>query len=151
MAQSLVWEAGSKGCLPAHAVSGGSNTDGESLYVARIKLPSGLTPGKLATSYKIAHASHGGKEINLPDYEVLTNPKRVELKWVPFDPKATAPPHGAVMGGNDTGTGDLYVARARRADGMLVSGKACYKYKVVYIPFGGKEEEFTSNCDVLVA
>ena len=152
MAQSLVWVAGSNGSLMASAVCGGSNFDGEVLYVARIRLPSaGLTPGKLATSYGIAHASYDAKEIYLPEYDILTNPNRAELKWVPFNSMSFIPPNGAVLGGSDPRSGDLYVARARRPDGMYVPGKASYTDQKVYIPYGGREETFTTDCDVLVA
>eukprot|EP00731_Ephydatia_muelleri_P014162 Em0007g1472a len=69
------------GAFRRTAVCGGTNFDGEPLYVARINLPSGPTPGKMAPSFRIAHAGYGGEEHYSSNYEVLTNPKRKELKW----------------------------------------------------------------------
>ena len=88
---TLRWISGNDGSLPKDAVCGGTNFDGEPLYVARINLPSGPTPGKMAPSYRIAHAGYGGEEHYSSNYEVLTNPKRNELKWVGFV-KGSHPP-----------------------------------------------------------
>ena len=148
MTHTLQWTSGSDGTLPEHAVCGGTNFDGEPLYVARINLPSGPTPGKLAPSFRIAHASYGGEEHHSSNYEVLTNPKRTALEWVRFEVGSTPPP-GAVLGGRDRGCGDLHVGRIRRPDGMFVPGKVCYKYQTCYDSYGGKEEECTTDCDVL--
>ena len=150
MTHSLVWTADSEGNVPANAVCGGTNFDGEPLYVARIKLPSGLTPGKMAPSFHVAHAGYGGQEIYLPKYEVLTNPRRVELKWVPFSTDDREPPPGAILGGHDKNAGNLYVARVRRPDGMIVPGKACYTYHSCYASYGCVEETYSTDCDVLV-
>lgn len=81
---TLRWISGNDGSLPKDTVCGGTNFDGEPLYVARINLPSGPTPGKMAPSFRIAHAGYGGEEHYSSNYEVLTNPKRKELKWVGF-------------------------------------------------------------------
>ena len=142
----------SNGNVPANAVCGGTNFDGEPLYVARIQLQSGWTPGKLAPApqYHEAHAGYGGKEFSLHQYEVLTNPRRVELKWVPFSTDDREPPPGAILGGHDKNAGNLYVARVRRRDGMIVPGKACYTYHSCYASYGYVEETYSTDCDVLV-
>ena len=149
-ANTLRWISGNDGSLPKDAVCGGTNFDGEPLYVARINLPSGPTPGKMAPSYRIAHAGYGGEEHYSSNYEVLTNPKRKELKWVGFV-KGSHPPAGAVLGGHDKGCGDLYVGRVRRPDGMLLPGKVSYRYQTCYSSYAGREEEYTTDCDVLTA
>ena len=150
MAHHLVWKAGSYGSLPEHAVCGGTNFDGEPLYVARIQLQSGWTPGKMAPSFRTAHAGYGGREFYPSTYEILTNPSRVELKWVPFSADDGEPPPGAVLGGHDKGAGNLYVARVRRPDGMVVPGKACYTYHSCYASYGCVEETYSANCDILI-
>ena len=141
----LVWVSASNGAVPPHAVSGGSDFQGEQLYVARIQLPSGPTPGKLPPSHGGAFASYGGLEIARTTYDVLTNPSGRALNWLPF---GAAPPNGALLGGNDNVAGGLYVGRVRRPDGMYVSAKASYKYRLCYAPYGGKEESY-SSCDIL--
>eukprot|EP00731_Ephydatia_muelleri_P003644 Em0001g3644a len=150
MAHHLVWKAGYYGSLPEHAVCGGTNFDGEPLYVARIQLQSGWTPGKMAPSFRTAHAGYGGREFYPSTYEILTNPSRVELKWVPFSADDGEPPPGAVLGGHDKGAGNLYVARVRRPDGMVVPGKACYTYHSCYASYGCVEETYSANCDILI-
>lgn len=150
MARSLVWKAGREGSLPEHAVCCGTNFDGEPLYIARIQLSSVWTPGKMAPSYRVAHAGYGGQEHFLSSYEVLANPTRFELKWVPFSANDRDPPSGAILGGHDRGAGNLYVARVRRRDGMIVPGKACYAYHSCYASYGGVEETYSTDCDVLV-
>ena len=142
---ALVWVSASNGNVPPNAVSGGSDFQGEQLYVARINLPSGPTPGKLPPSHGGAFASYGGVEIIQTTYEVLTNPSRIALYWRPI---CGAAPNGAILGGNDQGAGALYIGRARRPDGMYVSGKVAFKYGYCYIPYGGREESY-SSCDIL--
>lgn len=142
---SPVWVKASNGYVPPYSVNGGSDIQGESLYVARINLERGLTPGKLPPSHKNAYASYGGLEIARNTYEVLTNPSGRALRW---QPKGAAPPNGAIPGGNESGTGTLYIGRVRRPDGMHVTGKIHYPLNRCYIPFNGKEEIYTT-CDIL--
>ena len=141
----LVWVSASNGNVPPNAVSGGSDFQGEQIYEARVNLPSGPTAGKLPPSHGGAFASYGGVEIIRTCYEVLTNPSGKALNWRPI---GVAPPNGAILGGNDNVAGALYVGRARRPDGMYVSGKVSYKYGNCYIPYNGVEESY-SSCDIL--
>ena len=141
----LLWVSASNGNIPPNAVSGGSDFQGEQLYVARIYLPSGPTPGKLPPSHGGAFASYGGVEIARTTYDVLTNLSGRALNWQPF---GVAPPNGAILGGNNNVAGALYVGRARRPDGMYASGKVSYKYRLCYVPYGGVEESYPS-CDIL--
>ena len=143
----LVWVAASNGAVPAKSVCGGTDLQGEPLYVSRISLPSGTTPGKLAASHGGSFASYGGLEISRMNYEVLTNPSGRAMTWQPF---GSIPLSGAVLGGRDNVAGDLYVARVRRSDGMMVPAKASFKYRHCYAPYGGKEESYSTGCDILM-
>ena len=60
------------------------------------------------------------------------------------------PPDGGLVGGTDIVAGSLYVARVRRPDGMIVPGKAVFSYGLCYSPYGGREEAYSSGCDILV-
>lgn len=74
----------------------------KTLYVARVKLPSGWTPGKMAPSYRVAHTSWGGKEHYKNEYEILTNPGwKSHLEWKKT--QGHTAPQNAVVGGNDGG------------------------------------------------
>ena len=144
---SLVWVSACNGQVPPNSVSAGSEYYGAPLYVARISLPSGLTPGKLSPPNGGAYAGYGGLEIFRSTYEVLTNPSNRALKWQSF---SASPPNGGLVGGTDSVAGSLYAARVRRPDGMIVPGKAAFKYGLCYSPYGGKEESYSSECDILV-
>eukprot|EP00731_Ephydatia_muelleri_P017329 Em0010g427a len=143
----LVWVAASNGAVPAKSVCGGTDLQGEPLYVSRISLPSGTTPGKLAASHGGSFASYGGLEISRMDYEVLTNPSGRAMTWQPF---GSIPLSGAVLGGHDNIAGDLYVARVRRSDGMMVPAKASFKYRHCYAPYRGEEQSYSTGCDILM-
>ena len=143
----LVWVSASNGQVPPNSVSAGSDFYGAPLYVARILLPSGFTPGKLSPSNGGAYASYGGLEIFQSTYEVLTNPSNRALKWLSL---SASPPDGGLVGGTDIVAGSLYVARVRRPDGMIVPGKAVFRYGLCYSPYGGREEAYSSGCDILV-
>ena len=69
------------------------------------------------------------------------------MTWQPF---GSIPLSGAVLGGRDNVAGDLYVARVRRSDGMMVPAKASFKYRQCYAPYGGKEESYSTGCDILM-
>ncbi|XP_020909031.1 natterin-1 [Exaiptasia diaphana] len=144
---NLVWKDASYGGLPDYPVAGGSDYPGEVLHVARIKLHSGQTPGKMDVSDRKAHASWGGREHFDSNYQILTNPGwKSHLEW-----KASSGNHvpaNAVIGGYDNGR-PLYVARVRYSDGHMIPGKAAFFYGKAYVGYGGKEYE-SKTFDVLV-
>ena len=94
----LVWVSASNGQVPPNSVSAGSDFYGAPLYVARILLPSGFTPGKLSPSNGGAYASYGGLEIFQSTYEVLTNPSNRALKWLSL---SASPPDGGLVHGRN--------------------------------------------------
>ncbi|XP_031572047.1 natterin-4-like [Actinia tenebrosa] len=136
-ASNLKWIKASNGQVPEYAVAGGENYPGEVLYVARVGISSGLTPGKMNPSSRLAHTSWGGKEHYRSSYEILTNPGwRSHLEWKKSSGKT--PPANAVVGGSDKGK-PLYVSRFLYSDGHMIPGKAAYFYGYAYVGYGGKE------------
>lgn len=65
------WVRARDGYAPPGAVRGGKEADGSSLYLARGRWEGSLTPGKLSERNRTAYIPYGGKEIQLPEYEVL--------------------------------------------------------------------------------
>ncbi|KXJ23188.1 uncharacterized protein LOC110251051 [Exaiptasia diaphana] len=144
---NLLWKKASNGGLPDYPVAGGSDYPGEVLYVARIRLGSDQTPGKMDVSNRKAHASWGGREHSDTQYEILTNPGwRSHLEWQASG--GYQAPANAVLGGYDNGR-PVYVARVRYPDGHMIPGKAAFFYGKAYVGYGGKEYEST-KFDVLV-
>ncbi|KXJ23197.1 hypothetical protein AC249_AIPGENE3857 [Exaiptasia diaphana] len=72
----------------------------EVLYVARIRLGSDQTPGKMDVSNRKAHASWGGHEHSDNHYQILTNPGwKSHLEWQAS--RGNQVPANAVLGGYD--------------------------------------------------
>jgi hypothetical protein len=68
---SVIWKSASNGAIPAGAIVAGHESDGPILYAARAYYQGGLHPGKIETGFGGAHIAWGGKEISVPNYEVL--------------------------------------------------------------------------------
>lgn len=51
--RSEFWIAGTQGSIPAGAIEGGQDVNGEPLYVARAELNGSLTPGKVEIGFRI--------------------------------------------------------------------------------------------------
>jgi hypothetical protein len=71
LAQECDWVRAQNGRVPAGAVQGGHEADGTPLYVARARYMGGVHPGKIRKGFGGAHITYAGKEIEVPDYEVL--------------------------------------------------------------------------------
>jgi hypothetical protein len=60
--------------IPANAVVGGQEQDGALLYIGRVLYEGMLIPGKISASVgKGIYFPYAGKEIELPDYEILVS------------------------------------------------------------------------------
>jgi len=68
------WVAASGGTVPEGAVKAGAEAapGQQPLYVCRAGYQGGLHPGKLRPEFKGCNLGWGGKEVVVPDYEVLT-------------------------------------------------------------------------------
>lgn len=66
-----VWIAVSGGAIPSNAIAAGREADGRQLFVARASYQGGVHIGKTRADWNFAAIPYGGREINLPQYEVL--------------------------------------------------------------------------------
>ncbi|XP_035701025.1 uncharacterized protein LOC110861924 isoform X2 [Folsomia candida] len=78
--RGLQWVAMSRGSFPKFAVEAGIDS-GKKLYVARASHAGGVVPGKLHVGHSSAYIAYDGKEISMPNYEVLIGPT-ASLSWV---------------------------------------------------------------------
>jgi len=126
----LRWVPGSNGSVPRGAVVGGQEP-GRQLYVCRAQYQGGVHPGKVVGSN--CNIGYGGREITLPQYEVLTTREPQRIGWVRASRGALAP--NAVIGGQEPGR-QLYLCRASHQGGVhpgKVVGSNCN------IGYGGAE------------
>jgi Protein of unknown function (DUF3421) len=79
--------------------------------------------------------------VSLGSLVAMTEPALAEHRWVAGSNGSV--PAGAIQSGND-GADPLYVCKTNRGNGKLHS-----RYKRCYVPYGGKEQEFTTY-EVLV-
>ncbi|HEX2955939.1 MAG TPA: DM9 repeat-containing protein [Chitinispirillaceae bacterium] len=134
------WVPASNGTIPPGAVVGG-HEPGRDLYVCRATYHDGVHPGKLVGN--CCSIGWGGREITLPNYEVLVSSVPSSLQWVPASNGAV--PSNAVVGGHEPGR-DLYVCRAAYHGGVhpgKLVGNCCN------IGWGGREIMLL-NYEVLV-
>lgn len=156
------WLPGTEGSVPAGAVAGGRDINGEPLYVARARYGGALIPGKVIISFSVSVinliyllfqlvASHrgcyvawGGKENLVKHYEVLCN---YEGEWIPS--RKDEIPAKAIDGGH-TETGEkLFIGRASHKK-LNTPGKVQPSHKCCYISFSGREVAYKSY-EILVA
>lgn len=65
------WVTCSSGNTPANAFPGGYTKQGEVLYIGRASFNGGLIVGRVHKSHRCIYVGHNGREVSLPDYEVL--------------------------------------------------------------------------------
>ncbi|MGI0491239.1 DUF3421 domain-containing protein [Alkalinema pantanalense CENA528] len=138
---ALQWVAASGGQVPGGAVLGGQEP-GRSLYICRAGYQNGVHPGKVVASN--CNISYGGREIEIRNYEVLTNPGQRSLRWVTASGGQV--PGGAVLGGQEPGR-SLYICRAGYQNGVHPGKVVASNCNIGY---GGKEIEIRSY-EVLTA
>ncbi|MDR3491422.1 MAG: DUF3421 domain-containing protein [Gammaproteobacteria bacterium] len=124
------WVRGNYGMLPQDAVAGGRQPNQpHTLYVCHADYQGGVHPGKLIAGK--CNISWGGREIEMPDYEVLVS--RVPLIWM--QTRYGNIPANAVAGGYE-GQRTLYICQANYMGGVhpgKVVGNHCN------FGWGGKE------------
>ena len=134
-----VWVNSSNGSVPSNAVVGGSDVNGEPLYVGRAIQSDNVLPGKVVCSHGVCYVGHAGHEHAHREYQVLTNPSGSNLIWI----NATRGnvPLGALQAGRQNDGEALYVGRAWHS-GSLVTGKVHPSHGVLYASFGGDDLPF---------
>ncbi len=134
------WVPASGGDCPPGALRGGREDDGTPLFVARGPYQGSLTPGKLNRQFRNALIPYGGREVSLPDYEVLVADGGSAPDWNRDWARAAdgEVPRGAFRAGREADGTPLYVIRARYAGGFC-PGKVNPAHGTGYISYGGKE------------
>jgi hypothetical protein len=73
---ALGWLSASGGGIPAGAVAYGAEADGRELFACRGPIGGGIHLGKIASGFTGCNVGYGGREITLPNYEVLAHPQK---------------------------------------------------------------------------
>jgi len=125
------WALYENGALPADAVSGGIDSNGQTLYFCRVYQPGGAyQPGKVNRNLGSCRYAYGGQEVSNPLYEAMGP----HWEWS-YDGGLGGP--SPYQGGTDSDNQPLFVCRAYYQGGLhpgkLKSGVGCY------IPYGGNE------------
>jgi hypothetical protein len=84
---SLQWVTAANGILPVGAVSYGNDAQGRPEYVCRGSLGGGTLPGRIGAGVRGCSVGYRGREIILPNYQVLAQPAPAKL--APMRPGAT--------------------------------------------------------------
>jgi len=141
------WRIASDGRVPPNAVAGGSDVNGETIYVGRARDSHDTVPGKIVPSHGVCYIPYAGEERAHRTYEYLVTPAYGSLTWRSSADGAVPP--GSVHGGTTSSGEPLYVGRAYY-EGSWIIGKVQPSHKVLYVPFDGKEVAI-SDYDVLCA
>ena len=92
----LQWVAAANGVLPERSVSYGNDAEGRPEYVCRGSLGGGTLPGRIGAGARGCSVGYRGREIILPNYEVLAQPA---AKLVPMRPGIAVLGDRAAIGG----------------------------------------------------
>jgi len=130
------WHSSAGGYVPPNAVEGGSDVNGEPIYVGRANDSGDLIPGKIVPSHGVCYIAYGGEERPHRTYEYLVQPHYGALRWVTAHNGAI--PSGAVHGGRTSSGEPLFIGRAFH-EGSWVIGKIQMSHNVLYVPFAGNE------------
>lgn len=141
-APSYHWTAAKNGSIPAGAVVGGNEADGNALFVARTQFQNGRHGGKVGSHLGGAYCGWGGRSHHFKDYEVLVAPAH-NVRWV--SSSGSVPP-GAVLTDLVDGM-PVYVARAFH-NGGYHPGKTYGDYRSCNIAWG-PDEVVCPNCEFL--
>lgn len=136
-----MWKQFSSGQCPDEAVRGGTEKNGNVVFVTRATIGEELTPGKMVREAGGAFIPWGGKENSVFTYELLLNPKSLDVTWK--DGMMGDVPDGAIVCGRTSKGEPMYVGRAMH-EGIWVPGKMIKSHGGVLFPYGGKENGATS-------
>jgi len=132
--------------IPPHAVHGGSDSSGETLYIGRSRHGNDVIPGKVVPSHGCCYVPWGGEENRHGEYEILIAQNESEFDWVPS--AGGQVPAGAVQGGHTESGEPLFIGRHRH-EGSLTIGKVQPSHSCCYISYGGQEISYR-DYEVLV-
>ncbi|CAL8106691.1 unnamed protein product [Calicophoron daubneyi] len=113
------------------------------MFVIRGNYSGDTIPGKWVRNLHSGYVSHGGREIQLDNFEVLCIPKD-RYQWEKS--RDGQPPSGAIEAGNTSGGEKLYVAQGK-INGQKCIGKLHPSHKCAYFPWGTAEHRETKCKD----
>jgi hypothetical protein len=126
--------------LNNNPVIGGHDINGETLYIGRVSHANDIIPGMVIPSHGVCYVAYGGRAHGYNNYQVLTNPDKTKLVWVP---EANGEiPSGGLQGGYEVDGQPLYTGRAWYNESLVI-GKVDPKRGVLYLPFNGREISMT--------
>jgi hypothetical protein len=131
-----VWLDDKSGNIPLRAVIGGVDSNGEKIYVGRVKHEGALLPGKIVPSHKVCYFAHGGAEKGAEKCQVLVKNKCCDLTWVEAGDGQI--PNGALQGGMSKDKEPLYIGRTL-IDGATAIGMILPSRGTCSAPYGGDE------------
>ncbi|CAH0559317.1 unnamed protein product [Brassicogethes aeneus] len=124
------------GGVPSTALKGGTDVDGDEIYVGRAFHEGDLIPAKVIPAKNVAYVAYGGQEVAKDCFQVLCEQR---FKWV-FTRGGEIPP-GAVQGGHTSDGEPLYIGRVYYSESFTV-GKVHPSHGCLYIPFNCEEKSF---------
>lgn len=135
-------------------MSGGTDINGDTLYPCRGYYNGDIIIGKGNIKSRSCYVGYNGAEHKLTEnFEILTNPKNVNINWKKL-PDDGSFPSNAIRGGRSAEREPLYIGRCTvRFDGKITTiiGKIHRSAsKGVYITYGGKEYRCSYGYDILV-
>jgi len=74
--QRSPWSGATRGAIPDGAIAYGREADGREQFACRGLYGGGMHLGKIASGFAGCNIGYGGREVTLPDYEVLVRPRR---------------------------------------------------------------------------
>lgn len=69
--------------MPEGAVTAGTQSNGETLYVGRGHYKGSITPGKIHQAHGCLYIGHSHREVSIKQYEVLVGMAKCKLKANP--------------------------------------------------------------------
>ncbi|KAJ8952532.1 hypothetical protein NQ318_003328 [Aromia moschata] len=134
-AAAYCWKSVGVSKIPKIGFRGGTDVEGNPIYVGRVDHVGDVLPGSIFLNKKIACASHSGRQYCKDKFEVLCCNKPC-FEWVPSHAGEILP--NMVVGGKTNVGESLYVGRVHHRATQTV-GKIHPSHKVCYIPFAGEE------------
>ncbi|XP_055914857.1 uncharacterized protein LOC129948065 isoform X2 [Eupeodes corollae] len=133
LVQPEQWIEATPDCIPRGAIVAGNDSDGDTIYVGRLKHGGDLLPAKVIPAKGGAYVCYGGEEVKSDNFQMLVGAGFV---WADCEEGQVLP--GAVPSGNTSDGETLYVGRGHY-NGSLSVGKVHPSHECLYLPYGGEE------------
>ena len=112
------WVDCEDGAVPRRAEIGGMDSNGQLVYVGRVRYAGGWLPGQIVPSDRMCYFSYDGQEHALRKYQALVKKKCYVLKWTSASYGNI--PRDSIKAG--TNSIPLYIARIFMEDGTAAIG-----------------------------